>query len=362
MTDSLHFVVPPSLHVAWVHSLRFHFNYFNYAYLDSKLKAPVFVIGSSAGKLGEWNPNARTITISEYHILSHPWNQVCDTLRHEMAHQYASEVLKADSPPHGEAWTRACHMLRIEPEARAALGSLGRIEESSSERDKMLQRVKELLALAGSPNEHEATNAMRMAQKYLLKYNLDLRELGPARRYGTRFLGKCQGRFQEYEHTLATILQEHFFVLVVYAWSYDPIKNQRGRILNVSGTPENLEIADYVYHYLLGLLDPLWKAHRQKHGTASGTRLQYWAGLLHGLERKLAEQSKQLSKEQGLIWIGDQQLKDYYAYMHPATKRGSGPSGVSRGEGFHAGVRDGRTINIRKGVTGESTTRGRLLE
>ncbi len=361
MSDSARFIVPPELHVAWVHSLRSHFDHFNYEYLSSILKAPVFIIGSSTGKLGEWDGRSRTITISEHHILTHPWEQVADTLRHEMAHQYASEVLRADSPPHGEAWVRACRLLRIEPEVRATVGKLGRIEDSTVDRDKMLNRVKELLALAGSPNEHEAASAMRMAQKFLLKYNLDLRELGPARRYTTRYLGKCQGRFQEYEHRLAMILQEHFFVLVVYTWSYEPLKDQRGRILQISGTPENLDIAEYVYHYVRGLLEPLWSEHRARHGTNSGTRLQYWAGLLLGFKKKLDEQSKELSTEQGLVWLGDKQLKDYYDYINPQVRSGSS-TGVSRGEGFSAGVEDGRSITIHRGVTGSSSQRGRLLE
>ena len=53
----------------------------------------------------------------------------------------------------------------------------GKLEDSATEKDRCLGRIKELLALAGSPNEHEAATAMRLAQKYLLKYNLEFGDL-----------------------------------------------------------------------------------------------------------------------------------------------------------------------------------------
>lgn len=350
----------PWLHEAWVRTLRWHFDVYNFQYLGSVLRPPLLVIGQSRARLGEWNPVFRAITISEHHILTHAWDAVLDTLRHEMAHQYAAEVLHAGDPPHGEAWVRACHLLRVEAVATAVADQVEKLEASRLERDRMLQRVKELMALAGSPNEHEAANAMRMAQKYLLKYNLDLRELGPARKYGTRHLGKCRGRFQEYEYALGGILQQHFFVLVIYTCSYDPISDKRGRIVQISGTPENLDIAEYVYNYMLSLLEPLWRSHRRSLPGASGTRLQYWAGLMKGFANKLNEQAGVLSREQGLIWVGDQQLKDYGKYLHPRT-RSTGSVGVSRGEGFEAGVRDGRSIQLRRGVPESSGNRGRHL-
>ncbi len=353
--------VPSWLHEAWIRRLRWHYDGYNADFAGRALRPPVILIVSAPERLGEWNGAVRTLSISERHILEHPWESVLETLRHEMAHQYVQEVLRAQGPPHGDAWASACRILRAEPSAKASREKLGRIDESSAERDKMLTRVKELLALAGSPNEHEAANAMRMAQKYLLKYNLDIRELGPSRCYATRSLGKCQAKFQEYEYALANILQDHFFVLVIYTWSYDPFSDKRGRILQISGTPENLDIAEYVYHYVMNLAEPLWKAHRKANRDHAGTRLQYFAGLLRGFQAKLDDQTKEISREQGLVWLGDPQLKDYYRYHYPRVRGGS-MVGVSRGEGYAAGLRDGREITIRRGVGEGAGNRGRLIE
>lgn len=354
--------VPPWLQVAWVQQLRLHFDFCNYEYLGYKLKRPLIELGLSLQRLGQWNGALRRITISMRHILEHPWESVLDTLRHEMAHQYVEEVLgHPGGLPHGDAFAHACRLLRIDPACTAGPGTLGKIEESSAERDKILSRVKLLLALARSPNEHEAANAMRMANKYLLKYNLELADVGTPRNYSTRYLGRCTGRVQEYEYTLAHILQEHFFVCVIWTNSYDPFRNVAGRKLQISGTSENLEIAEYVYNYVMSLSKRLWAAHRRECREAGGTKLQYLAGLLRGLHEKLDSQRRELKEELGLVWLGDSALKEYFRYLYPRTIK-CGGYGVTRGERYEAGLEDGRKINIHKGIGSKAQSRGKLIE
>ncbi len=364
--------VPAALQRSWIQRLRWHYDHINYQYVDSTLKRPLFLIGQSRQRLGEWNGARRTITISQHHILEHSWETVLDTLRHEMAHQYVHEHLGLPHvPPHGDAFREACRILRCEPDATTRGKPLERLVESNDERDRMLQRIKELFALAGSPNEHEAANAMRMAQKYLLKYNLDLTELDDDRRYETRFLGRCSARIQEYEYTLSTILQDHFFVMVIWTYSYDAIRDRSGKILQISGTPENLEIAEYVYHYVMQLAGPLWHERRReirraandarRGGRRRGTKLQYLAGLVRGLLDKLGAQKTTLAQEHGLVWAGDSRLTDFYRYVNPRVRTISS-SGVSRSNQYDAGVRDGKKIDIRRGLTGNNGNRGRLLE
>ena len=352
--------VPPALEAAWIRQLRRFYSLFNYEYVRSRLRPPIFRIGSAAGKLGEWNGVFRCITISARHILEHPWENVLETLRHEMAHQYVEEILGFQgAPPHGEPFVEACRILRVDPVTRDP-GHRGRLEDSVAERDKILHRVKLLLALAHSPNEHEAANAMRMAQKYLLKYNLQLADAQSQRSYDTRYLGKCSARIQEYEYVLARILQDHFFVCVIwYPWC-DPLTGKAGRVLEISGTPENLEMAEYVYKYVMSLTEPLWEAHRRSAETRGGTRLQYLAGLLRGFQEKLDGQRAELREERGLVWRGDPGLEDYYRYRNPRIRH-TRVCGVSRGARYAAGLEDGREITIRKGIRSETQSRGRLL-
>ncbi|MBN1422387.1 MAG: DUF2786 domain-containing protein [Planctomycetes bacterium] len=352
--------IPPRLQAAWVEQLLHFWYQYNHLYVEGRLRRPLFRLGASRTKLGSWERASRTITISACHILSHPWEDVMETLRHEMAHQYVDEILLADdASPHGEPFARACHLLRCDASARTRSTAVGTIESSRDERDKMLTRVKELLALAGSPNENEAATAMRLAQKYLLKYNLSLAEVKAPREYGVRFLGPCAARIQEYQYTLGRILQEHFFVLSIWTFSYDPVGDRPGRILQVSGTPENLEIAEYIHAYVMRVAASLWEAYRRAN-PRGGTKFQYLAGVLSGLEDKLDRQRKQLREEHALVWVGDRGLDAYYRHINPRIRRVGG-SGVSRNDEYFAGRKEGRRIQIRRPLGGESKARGRLL-
>lgn len=358
--------IPGVLQAAWLHQLRRFYDLYNWSYLNSRLRRPLFRLGLSSETLGLWDGSVRTITISFRHILSHPWERVLETLRHEMAHQYVDDVLgRRGETSHGAGFREAAHLLRVPAagttaDGTTAAGSLGALEGSTAERDKILSRVKLLLALAKSPNEHEAASAMRMANRYLLEYNLDLTRGEAPLRYATRHLGRSSGRIQEYEYCLGHILEDHFFVRVIWTVSYDAILDRTGRVMQISGTPENLEMAEYVYHYVLNVAERLWEARRKAPGFSGGTRLQYLAGLVRGLQEKLEAQKVELREESGLVWLGDKDLSSYYRYVNPrVTKTTTG--GVSRGERYHEGVRDGREITIHKGLGEDRARRGRIL-
>jgi hypothetical protein len=360
------FHIPTELQTAWVRQLVWHFDHINYQYLGSKLKRPVFRLSDSRRKLGEWNLSQRTLTISVDHILASSWESVLDTLRHEMAHQYVHEILGlAHAPPHGEAFQNACRLLRCDDSATASEGAVESLDDSDDERDKILGRIKELLALAESPNENEAANAMRMAQKYLIKYNLELDELDRQRDYHVRFLGNCSPRTQEFEYTLSMILQEHFFVLPIWSYSYDACRDKSGKILEICGTSQNLEIASYVWAFVIDVCESLWKTRRrQLQRTRApgkrGTKFQYLAGVLRGLHEKLDRQRQELVEERGLVLAADAGLGEFFRHMNPRV-RSVGTQGVSRNKQYDAGVVDGQKINIHRGVGDPPRNRGRRL-
>jgi hypothetical protein len=353
--------IPPQLQHAWARRLVWHYDFYNDFSLQGARRRPLIITGAPTEQPGRGAGARRAITISFHHILADTWESVLETLRHEMAHQFVEDVLFCPgAEPHGEAFARACRALRVEPRATAPSGA-----PRDAERAAMLQRVRELLAMAGSPNEHEAATAMRLANKYLLKYNLSLAEAsgdgGGAGepRFSVRHLGKPSARINEYEYTLGAILKDHFFVEPVWIFSYAPRTDRPGRILQIAGTPENLEMAEYVYRYIMSIAEPLWRAHRRQAG--GGTRARYLAGLLSGFQEKLESQKVQLREEHGLVWKGDPLLRQYYRYMNPRTEK-RGFSGVLRGDDFHAGHRDGKEITLRRGIGGEASSRGRLLE
>ena len=142
-----------------------------------KLRKPFFSLGNMKGKWGYWSGEKNEICLSRELVLDHPWDTVCEILLHEMAHQYAEQVLGGhDEPPHGPKFNQACHLLRANPRASGNYKPLDEriLKYSPSSGDKIIVRVKKLMALAQSQNRHEAELAMAKAHEFIEKYNIEL--------------------------------------------------------------------------------------------------------------------------------------------------------------------------------------------
>jgi hypothetical protein len=240
-----------------------------------------------------------------------------------------------------------CVRLGIDP---AASGAVGRDAAVDPDRARVLKRVAGLLALADSPNRHEAETAAALAQRLMLKHNIELtREPGRAR-YGFRHLGQPKGRVSESEHILAAILAEHFFVEAIWVPAYRPHDGTRGSLLEISGTPENLEIAGYVHAFLTSTAARLWTEHRRTQAIGSNRhRRGYLAGVMEGFRERLAMEQRR-SAERGMVWIGDADLKSFYRKRHPHV-RSVRLSGHGHSQARASGREAGKQIVLHRGVT-----------
>ncbi len=333
---------------AWVRALYRWWRHFDHEYLHQALRRPQIRLGEGRAQLGSWDPGLRRITISRRHILDDPWPEVMDTLRHEMAHQYAGEVLHAEAePPHGPAFREACRRLRCDPRATSRPSGEGPAPAG----EPVVERVKKLLSLAGSPNENEARSAMDKARGLLLKYNVDLVEADRERAFTRRRLGPVKGRHASWELWLAMILNDFFFVEVLWACSYAAHRDLEGSVLEVYGTPENVDMAEYVHAYLTRLLGSLWEDYRGRRNLeGQRERMRYRAGLLQGFHEQLSRRPRTRSAgptSEELVWKGDARLQAWYRYHNPrvVTRRSAG---VAASEAFDHGVEAGRRIRLRR--------------
>ena len=187
------------------------------------MQRPLFSLKDMTSRLGYWSGKKREICLSRHLVLNHPWDAVQEVLIHEMAHQFAEEVLGAhNEPPHGTTFLKACHILRANPKASANYRPLDeRIQgEVENPKDKLLKRVKKLMALATSQNVHEAESAMAKAHMLIAKYNLNLMAREKKREYVSIFLGKpALRRFRE-DYLLASLLQDFYFVHGIWTTAF----------------------------------------------------------------------------------------------------------------------------------------------
>lgn len=329
----------------------------NYGHFRNKLRAPTIELSDAEERLGQWRLETRTLEISRTLAVAKPWGVVVEVLKHEMAHQFVHEVLgRADEPPHGPTFRAMCASLGIDASATGVPEASERPEAES----RLLERVAKLLALAESPNANEAQAAATAAQRLMLKHNLDAASARAERGYSFRHLGRPSGRTPEHERLVATILGEHFFVETIWVPVYRPEDGKRASVLEVCGTPANLEMAAYVHAFLLHAAERLWAEHKRAHGIRGDRqRRTFLAGVMLGFRDKLRAQKKE-DAQAGLVWVGDAELDAYYRRRHPRVRTVS-RAGGERGEAHAHGREAGRNLVLHRAVQAAATSGGKLL-
>ena len=350
------------LEAALLREVAEQYRHLGLAYFKGALQIPQFELVVSRARLGRWIPDTRTIELSRPLVLEQPWGVVVEVLKHEMAHQYVGEILgETGESAHGPRFRAVCTKLGIDAAAAGMpVPSDAATRAAHAEHGRVGERIARLLALAESPNVHEAEAAMAAAQRLLLKHNIELRQTRAAYGYSWKHLGEPTGRTTEAERVLSLILGKHFFVEAIWVPVYRPALGKRGSVLEICGSPENVEIAEYVHGYLVQTAARLWMEHKVEQGIFSNReRRTFLAGVMSGMSEKLAREAKK-SASAGLVWVADGDLEGYFRSRHPHVRHVR-YAGQRRTDAYAHGREAGQKIVIHKGVKGSATDRGLLL-
>lgn len=346
----------PAMHAALLRQLRLEWQTVNLSRLDGRLRPPTLLIDKALQRLGSWHGATRILTLTEAHLLNDPWREVRATLRHEIAHQVVDELMGGDERPHGSRFHDACALLNIASGGE----NLGDDHELPPATEKVLRRVRKLLALAESDNVHESERAMATAHRLLLAHNL-AHPADPTRPdYIARAVGKSSAALALSAKLIGGILEEFYFVQCVWATTYNIQRDRTERELEVIGRRHDVDMAAWVHDFLHAETDRLWRRARaagQVRGR-SGKR-EFVSGVLIGFRDKLrAEQAD--CAERGLVWLGDADLKTFTQQRYPSLGRLQ-TSGVRSSRAHAAGRQAGADLTLRRPVAQQSTRRGRLL-
>ena len=332
------------LEAALIRELRERYDWDNRDRFAGRLTAPVLVLSNTTTHLGRWHSATRILELSRTLVLERPWPEVVSVLEHEMAHQFVDEVLQVrGETAHGETFRRVCAERGIDARAAGRPDPAGApVGATDPGADRVLDRIRKLLALAGSANQHEAEIAMRRAHELMLRHNI---EHAAQRTYEVRHLGDPQKRGNRVEADIASLLAAYFFVKVIRIPVYLPREGKRGGVYEIAGTHANVEMASHVYAFLTATAARLWDEHRRDH--RGRDRLSYQCGVVRGFAEKLQAERTELVGT-GLVWRGDGQLDAFYRARNPriATRSRS-----VRLDGAHAAGREaGRTVVLHKPV------------
>lgn len=356
--------IPEHLEAEAFRALQAEYRHQRLEVFRNRMQPCTLALVDGRGFLGRWRPPHRVIEIERSFFVSAPWLETVEVLRHEMAHQLVDEVLEVHGEPdHGPSFTRVCAELGIDGRAS------GRPEPGVRSASPLLRRVEKLLALGGSDQRNEAEAAMRKAQALIRTHNLRAiggSDGGPGsggRWFTFRQLGQPVPRIEEYMSAVSAILTDAFFVETIWVNAFNPRSStHEGMVLEVSGTPENLDIAEYVHGFLHDTAERSWRAYKEETGISGHARRRYLAGVMAGFAEQLhAERAGAPPEERALVLAGDPELHRYCGRRHPRVRRG-GARRVVVDETRAAGVEAGRKIVLHRAMEGRGSGSGRLLD
>jgi hypothetical protein len=164
----------------------------------------------------------------------------------------------------------------------------------------LLDTIRRLLALSGSPNEHEARAALAKAHELLARHNLDLAEV-QAEPSGESFGDEVVshgGRKPAETLYVTAICEQFFFVRFISRTQWDAGQQRRVQTLMLFGRKENLPVGQHVYRYLSETFVRLWREYCGKNpGCSQRERRTYYLGLFEGLRNRLERERREMTRQ-----------------------------------------------------------------
>ena len=178
--------------------------------------------------------------------------------------------------------------------------------------NKMLDKVRKLLALAGNnPSEKEAQAAALKAQELIAQYNLDLSQ-GCEEKVSYKLVQAVHSNNEGYRKALAGALAENFRCKAIMV----------GNMVNFFGREADAEACVATFNYLYKVSHNTglrMEREARKNGESThGVANSYWRGFITGIKDALGEQSK------ALAIVVPEDVKDNFNKEFPNLCKGTG--------------------------------------
>jgi predicted SprT family Zn-dependent metalloprotease len=328
---------------------------------------PLFAIKNLKTQWGNWSQVKREISLSRHLVLNYPWDSIRDVLLHEMAHQISQQMpTSLAETSHGSTFKRVCAILGIDPVASRNYKPLQdrMLRNTSNHRDKIMIRIKKLMALAESHNRYEAEAAMLKAHELIAKYNVDQLDDQADKEIISVFMGQPALRHPKEAYFLANLLQDFYFVRGIWVSAYVFSNAKMGRVLEISGTIQNVEIASYIYEVIRQYIDSQWPDYNDARKLRHYRKSDFAVGIIEGFRFKLESHVKRntaTKAEFAMIHRTDPALEQYCRYRYPSTRKINKAISHRNATVLNDGKKIGRRLIIAKGIAEKKKGRIRLI-
>lgn len=213
--------------------------------------------------------------------------------------------------------------------------------------EKLIETIKKLLALGGNnPNEAERNAAIAKARELMLRHNISMSNINSSdlKDYLNKDMETNTITGAQY---IRIILHRFFFVeCIIYA----------GRTAwTIVGSKVNVEIAEYMFFHIKDKFNAAWREYKKTgNEILLHSKRDFYTGLFQGLCEKLESEKQRLQQEEGLVWVGDPNIKRFKQEKWGNSLRdGSGPSTPSSGDhsAKSSGHRAGRNMQLNHGIS-----------
>jgi len=306
------------------------------------------VVFEHPSQLGRFEPHTYQIGLNKRLMLLAKDTVIKNILKHELAHLIC--YLKfGHVQHHGAEFKSVCEQYGFSKDISAAsaqLDSLNEKIEGDLPSEKLLARVKKLMALGSSNNPHEAQMATAKANELLLKHNLNslsqkqnddeevcLKRVLSAKRNNAKL------------NAIYEILGS-FFVQPVFS-------HGKGQVfLEVVGNRVNVELADYVANFLDKELEALYKNAQKDNPNLKGTAKKnaFLKGVAAGYLQKIKEYQKVDQHSKELVSLKGV-LKEQVDLVYGRLSYSKSSSGRTCSESKNLGTKAGKGLSIRPGVS-----------
>lgn len=215
--------------------------------------------------------------------------------------------------------------------------------------EKVLDRIKKLLSLATSDNEHEARMAAEKANEILLRHNISMSQVESSNDDFENNVLEEKSRYSVEDKFANSIITMFFFVKTVST-------RRRGKVtINILGDTTNVQIATYTYQFLQRKFKELWLEYKRQTNCGCSIKQSYYYGLYTGLVHQLESQKTKIVQEDkanstALILINNA-VDRYLADQYPTIETGSASRIPIKDEAaVAAGNSDGKNIRIQRGI------------
>jgi len=223
------------------------------------------------------------------------------------------------------------------------------------------KKLQKLLALATSPNEHEAALAMERAAEIAAKYDLDLALIEEGQVGPKMSINEMNGTTRKYskytawEATLCNSIAYAFECRVVVLRDNNPWKYA------ILGRESDVELVSYFQIFLRDQIRALGYAN---YSVSVNERTTYFAGAVHIVGKRLNNQFKKKKAEaiveatgKDLVVSKEADTKNFVDMEFPNLRKGRGSSLTGSREAWNKGVSDGEKVNLNRPVEGGSNAR-----